>query len=128
MSARVHLVLPEPDPLALDGKPRVAAQAAILLKARAGQPSPIGERDVQKLVAGSVPGLDLSAVAVVVTPALELPTATGANLVALGPLRMTPDSRGAVVVGLVTAFALVALLAVLVLMLSRRLASAQRKS
>jgi len=128
VSARVHLVLPEPDPLALDGKPRVAAQAAILLKARAGQPSPIGERDVQKLVAGSVPGLDLSAVAVVVTPALELPTATGANLVALGPLRMTPDSRGAVVVGLVTAFALVALLAVLVLMLSRRLASAQRKS
>ena len=127
VSARVHLVLPELDPLAVDGKPRVAAQAAVLLKTRAGRPAPIGERDVQKLVAGSVPGLELSAVAVVVTPALELPPATGVNLVSLGPLRTTSESRGVVVVGLVAALALVALLAGLVLVLSRRLASAQRK-
>jgi type III secretion protein J len=127
VSARVHLVLPEPDPLAVDGKPRVAAQAAVLLKARGGRPAPIAERDVQKLVAGSVPGLDLSAVAVVVTLAPELPATSAASLVALGPLRTTEDSRGALVAILVAAFALVALLSGFVLVLSRRLAAAQRK-
>jgi type III secretion protein J len=127
VSARVHLVLPEPDPLAVDGKPRVAAQAAVLLKVRAGRPLPINERDVQKLVAGSVPGLDLSAVAVVVTLAPEMPTASSANLVTLGPLRTTADSWRALVTVLVAAFALVALLSGFVLVLSRRLAAAQRK-
>ncbi len=127
VSARVHLVLLEPDPLTLDGKPRVAAQAAVLLKTRGGRPAPIGERDVQKLVAGSVPGLDASAVAVVVTPAPEIPPASSANLVSLGPLRTTADSRNALVVVLVIAFALVGLLAGFVLVLSRRLAAALRK-
>jgi uncharacterized iron-regulated membrane protein len=82
---------------------------------------------VQKLVAGSVPDLDPSAVAVVVTPAPELSVAPGANLVALGPLRMTPDSRGTFVLGLAAVCTLVALLAGLVLVLARRLAAAQRK-
>jgi len=56
VTARVHLVFAEPDPLAMDGRPRVAAQAAVLLKVR---PTPPGlrEADVQKLVAGSVAGL-----------------------------------------------------------------------
>jgi type III secretion protein J len=128
VSARVHLVLPEPDPLAVDGKPRVAAQAAVLLKTRAGRPAPIGEQDVRKLVAGSVPGLDMSAVAVVVTPAPEIPAASGANLVAFGPLRMTADSRTTFVFGLAALCTLIALLASLVLVLSRRLAAVQRKS
>jgi len=128
VSARVHLVLPEPDPLSIDGKPRVAAQAAVLLKTRAGRPVPIGEPDVRKLVAGSVPGLEPSAVAVVVTPAAEVPVARGANLVSFGPLRMTADSRTTLVGGLVIVCALIGLLAALVLVLSRRLAAAQRKS
>jgi type III secretory pathway lipoprotein EscJ len=98
-----------------------------LLKTRAGHPAPIGERDVQKLVAGSVPGLDPLAVAVVVTRALELPAASGASLVALGPLRMTPDSRIYFALVLASVCALVALLSSLVLVLSRRLALAQRK-
>ena len=127
VSARVHLVLPESDPLAIDGKPRVAAQAAILLKTRAGRPAPISEQDVRKLVAGSVPGLDPSAVAVVVTPASELSAAPGAALVAFGPLRMTADSKSTFVVGLGAACALIALLAGLVFVLSRRLAAMQRK-
>jgi type III secretion protein J len=131
VSARVHLVLPEPDPLAdslaIDGKPRVAAQAAILLKTRAGRPAPISEQDVRKLVAGGVPGLEPSAVAVVTTPAPEMSTWPGAGLVSFGPLRMTAESRTTFVVGLVAACTLVALLAGLVFVLSRRLAAAQRK-
>jgi type III secretion protein J len=128
VGARVHLVLPEPDPLAVDGKPRVPAQAAVLLKTRAGRPAPIGERDVQKLVAGSVPGLDPLAVAVVVTSAPEVAAAPGANLVALGPLRMTPDSRGVLLVSTGAVCALVILLACFVIVLARRLAAAQRKN
>jgi type III secretion protein J len=128
VGARVHLVLPEPDPLAVDGKPRVAAQAAVLLKTRAGRPVPIGEGDVQKLVAGSVPGLDPLAVAVVVTLAPDVAPASDANLVALGPLRMTPNSRRILLVGTAAICALVLLLACFVIVLARRLAAAQRKN
>jgi type III secretion protein J len=124
--ARVHLVLPEPDPLAVEGKPRVAAQAAVLLKTHPGRPLPISESDVRKLVAGSVPGLDPAAVAVVFTPATAPKAAVG--LVALGPLRMTAQSRTAVLAVGVAACLLLALLALLVLVMARRLGAAQRKS
>src|SRR4051812_39685869 len=53
VSARVHLVLDETDPLAADVKPRSTARAAVLLKARPGN-APFSDGDVQKLVAGSV--------------------------------------------------------------------------
>ncbi|HEX7598468.1 MAG TPA: secretion protein, partial [Polyangia bacterium] len=73
VSARVHLVLAEPNPLAVDGSPSVAARAAVLLKLRAGPP-PLAEADVQKLVAGSVAGLAPQSVAVVVTSAADAPS------------------------------------------------------
>jgi type III secretion protein J len=125
--ARVHLVLPEPDPLAEGGKPRVAAQAAVLLKLRPGKTSPVAEADVQKLVAGSVPGLAAAAVAVVVTTAAA-PAAPQATLVRLGPLHLTPQSRGQLLALGAAAFAIIAVLAALVLLLARRLAAAQKKS
>jgi len=125
--ARVHLVLPEPDPLAADGKPQVPAQAAVLLKVRAGRPEPIAEADVQKLVAGSVAGLAPAAVAVVVTHVAATPGSPPCTLVALGPLRLTPDSRAALVAVGAVALVLVVALAALVLALARRLAAAQRR-
>jgi type III secretion protein J len=125
--ARVHLVLPEPDPLAPDGKPRVAAQAAVLLKLRPGRPSPIAEADVQKLVAGSVPGLAPGAVTVVVTTAAA-PAAPQATLVSLGPLRLTPQSRTQLLALSAVALAIIAVLGALVLLLARRLAAAQKRS
>jgi type III secretion protein J len=128
VGARVHLVLPEPDPLAVDGKPRAPAQAAVLLKTRAGRPAPIGDGDVQKLVAGSVPGLDASAVAVVVTRAAEVPAGPGANWVAVGPLHMTSGVRGTLLVVTGAICALLVVLACLVLVLARRLAAAERKN
>jgi type III secretion protein J len=124
-SARVHLVLPEADPLvqalAADGKPRVAAQAAVLLKTRAGRSQPIAEAEVRKLVAGSVTGLEPAAVAVVFTAAAECPDPTS-GLVALGPLRMTARSRTIVIATAATASALMASLSVLLLVMARRLA------
>jgi type III secretion protein J len=119
--ARIHLVLPEPDPV--DGRPRVAAQAAVLLKTRAGQGPPISETEVRKLVAGSVPGLDSRAVAVVFTAAAGV-QGSPAGLVALGPLRMTYDTRVTVVIVGAVAAGLLVLLAILVLLMARRLGTA----
>lgn len=124
VDARVHLVLSETDPLSVDGKPRIPAQAAVLLKTRPGPP-PIKEAEVQKLVAGSVPGLDPAAVAVVVTAAPEGPAAGGPTLAAVGPLRVTPGSRPLLLAGALVALALLAVLAVLLLHTSRRLAAIQ---
>jgi type III secretion protein J len=124
--ARVHLVLPEPDPLALDGKPRVAAQAAVLLKTRPGRPAAISEADVRRLVAGSAPGLDGAVVAVVFTTAAE-PEPKAVGLAALGPLRMTAESRTVVIAVGVAACLLLALLAILVLVLARRIAANQAR-
>lgn len=122
--ARVHLVLAETDPLPTSDRPRVPAQAAVLLKTRAAS-APVKEADVQKLVAGSVPGLAPAAVAVVVTPAAE-PSA-GATLTAVGPLRVSPGTRPLLVGTLVAALAVLAVLAVLLLFTARRLAAAQRE-
>jgi type III secretion protein J len=119
VGARVHLVLPESDPLALDGKPRVPAQAAVLLKTRAGAP-PIAESDVRKLVAGAVPGLEPAAVAVVFTPGGAAPRAA-TGLVTLGPMRMSAESRPFLVGVAATACVLLAALAGLVLVMARRL-------
>jgi type III secretion protein J len=124
--ARVHLVLPETDPLAMDGKPLVAAQAAVLLKLQPDRRTPIAEAEVQKLVAGSVPALAPASVSVVFTSAAVTPPGPLAALVTLGPLRMTPQSRTILLVGGAAGLILIAGLAVLVLLLARKLAVAQR--
>ncbi len=126
ISARVHLVPGETDALSPDGRPRVPAQAAVLLKIRSGV-SPLKEADVQKLVAGSVPGLAPAAVAVVVTLASEWSGATAASALAtVGPLRVSAASRPVLVAGVIIALGLVAVLAVLLLLMSRRLSALQR--
>jgi len=120
VSARVHLVLEEPDGL---GEKRSAAQAAVLLKTRSGPL--LKEAEVQKLVAGSVPGLALANVAVVSTPAAEVPGAGG--LAPVGPLRVTPGTRSMLVGALIVVLGVLALLAALLLFTARRLAAAQRE-
>jgi type III secretion protein J len=124
VSARVHLVLEEADPLAVDGKPRSAARAAVLLAARPGR-TPIAREDVQRLVAGSVAGLDAAAVAVVVT-ATPATSEGEPVLAAVGPLRVTPGSRSLLVSALAAALGLLAVLAVLLLVAARRLAALER--
>jgi type III secretion protein J len=124
VSARVHLVLEETDPLVIDAKPRAPARAAVLLTTRPGR-TPLPREDVQRLVAGSVAGLDAPAVAVVVTSAPEAPD-EGPTLAAVGPLRVTPGSRGLLVGALAAGIALLALLAALLLVTARRLAALER--
>ncbi len=120
-SARVHLVLPETDPLATDGKPRVPAQAAVLLKVRTG-PAPLREGEVQRLVAGSVPSLAPESVAVVLTPAPEGPGQAAPVFETFGPLRLAPGSRSLLAAGLGVGLGLVAVLAALLFVTARRLA------
>jgi len=124
VSARVHLVLEESDPLAAESRPRTAARAAVLLKVRGGR-APLPGGDVQKLVAGSVPGLDPAAVAVVVTSAPETAEASDASLAALGPLRVASGSRPLLITAIVVGLALLAVLASLLLLTARRLAALQ---
>ena len=126
VTARVHLVFAEPDPLAMDGRPRVAAQAAVLLKVR---PTPPGlrEADVQKLVAGSVAGLAPEAVAVVVTPAAEVPSQRAPALASVGFLQVDPASRKLLVGILLGGLAVIATLAALLLITARRLSALERR-
>ena len=124
VSARVHLVLEEADPLAVDGKPRAAARAAVLLATRPGT-TPLAREDIQRLVAGSVAGLDAQAVAVVVTAA-PAATVDQPSLAAVGPLRVTPGSRALLVGALAVGLGVLALLAALLLMTARRLATFER--
>lgn len=125
VSARVHLVLEETDPLAVDAKQKSPARAAVLIKARSG-PAPISGPDVQKLVAGSVAGLDPAAVGVVVTPAVDPGEAAAAVLAAVGPIRITPGTRPLLLGALAAGLVLLALLAALLLVTARRLAALER--
>jgi type III secretion protein J len=120
--ARVHLVMEESDPL--DAKPRVAAQAAVLLKTHPHLPQ-LDVADVQKLVAASVAGLAPAAVTVVATPAAE--TQPAPALSPVGPLRVSPGTRALLVVTLIVALAVLAVLATLLLYTARRLAAVQRQ-
>jgi type III secretion protein J len=119
ISARVHLVMEEADPLSIDAKPRTGARAAVLIKAAQGR-TPLAEADVQKLVAGSVPGLDPRAVAVVVTPAPESTEGSLGPLAAVGPLRVTPSSRAPLIAAFALGLGVIGVLATLLLLSLRR--------
>lgn len=119
VSARVHLVMEEPDPLATDGKPRTGARAAVLVKAAEGR-APLTEGEIQKLVAGSVPGLDPRAVAVVITAAPASSEAALGPLAAVGPFRVTPSSRGPLIAAFAAALAVIGVLAALLLAALRK--------
>jgi type III secretion protein J len=119
LSARVHLVLEEADPLSPDGKPRTTARAAVLIKAAQGR-LPLAEADVKKLVSGSVPGLDPQAVAVVVTAAPRPSEPGSTALASVGPLRVTPSSRPLLLTMLGLGLGLIGLLGTLLLITVRR--------
>jgi type III secretion protein J len=119
LSARVHLVLEEADPLSPDGKPRTTARAAVLIKAAQGR-LPLAEADVKKLVSGSVPGLDPQAVAVVVTAAPRPSEPGSAALASVGPLRVTPSSRPLLLTMIAVGLGLIGLLGTLLLIAVRR--------
>jgi type III secretion protein J len=90
LGARVHLSLPDPDPLR-EG-PRPKATASVLLKHRGATP-PIDVHEVKRLVAGAAPGLAVDDVAVVMVarPAGGL-SAGDRSLSRMGPIAATRGS------------------------------------
>jgi type III secretion protein J len=87
VSARVHLAVPPPDRLTDVTPP--PPSASVLLRYR-GDRAPLPEGDVQRLIAGAVPGLAPDRVAVVES-AVVVPSAPN-DLVRLGPFAATRSS------------------------------------
>jgi type III secretion protein J len=90
VSARVHLGVPTHDALALDEQAPLAT-ASVLLRHRGATP-PLTQSDVQRLVAGAVPGLAAEQVTVVMLPAPPRVRPSERQLARLGPLTVTRSS------------------------------------
>jgi type III secretion protein J len=118
LAARVHLNVAAPNPLRDAPPPKTTA--SVLLEHRGTTP-PLALEAVQRLVAGGVPGLSASDVAVVLLPRAAPAVLGGAQLSHVGPIAVARSSMRVLQVSLVTLTALVALLATASLYLYARL-------
>lgn len=120
--ARVHVVLPRRNPLAPPEARQPKPRAAVLLKV-AGKPQ-LTVTQVQRLVAGSVEGLEASAVEVVLVPALGGKATTSSTpptaLASVGPFRVAAASRGGLLSTLIVGVVLILALALATLVLTLR--------
>jgi len=91
LSARVHLSIPEVDPLR-EG-PRPKATASVLLQHRGTTP-PVDVHEIKRLVAGAAPGLAPDDVAVVMVPRPSPGGSSERALSRLGPITATRGSVG----------------------------------
>ena len=112
LSARVHLNVPEQNPLR-DVAPE-RATASVLLEHRGANP-PISENEVQRIVAGGVRGLSADNVAVVMVARAPHPAVKDSGLAHVGPLAVARASvrplqlGGAALVLLLLVFAVLTL-------------------
>ena len=90
LSVRVHLAVPVQDALSPDQQP-TQPSASVLLRHRGAEP-PIATADVQRLVAGAVPGLSAAQVAVVALPVPEAGRPNERELSRFGPVTVTRGS------------------------------------
>ncbi|HKY36673.1 MAG TPA: hypothetical protein VJN18_12075 [Polyangiaceae bacterium] len=89
VTARVHLAAPERSPLELDEP--LKPSASVLIRHRGSAP-PLAAADVQRLVAGAVPGLAPDAVSVVASPAPRSARPVDRELRRVGPITVTRSS------------------------------------
>jgi len=90
VSARVHLAVPPRDALAL-GEHHPETTASVLIRHRGATP-PIAPADIQRLVAGAVPGLTPDHVSVVMTPSPSQNRPPDRGLSQFGPLSVAQSS------------------------------------
>jgi type III secretion protein J len=90
VSVRVHLAVPEKDALSPEDTP-APPSASVLLRHRGSAP-PIALNDIQRLVAGAVPGLAPAQVSVVATPVPAPARVADRELSRFGPLTVTHAS------------------------------------
>jgi type III secretion protein J len=89
VSARVHLASPERNPL--DDEAPSKPSASVLIRHRGAAP-PLATSDVQRLVAGAVPGLVPADVSVVSSPAPSSARPADKELRRVGPITVTRAS------------------------------------
>lgn len=90
ISVRVHLAVPPKD--ALDpNEPVQAPSASVLIRHRGANP-PIAPSEIQRLVAGAIPGLAASEVAVVLAPVTVAVRPGERELSRFGPITVTRGS------------------------------------
>ena len=120
-AARVHLALPDVDPLRENGRPRVTC--AVLLRTRAVLP--LGGDEIKRVIAGAVEGLSPEGVTLAFAPETE--PASAPTFARLGPIALAPGSRPTAVALLSATVALLFLLggAVVALFLRLRLRPAR---
>ncbi len=102
LSARVHLALPAHDPLSIDAAPE-RPSASVLVRHRGATP-PLATLEVQRLVAGAVPGLAAEQVHVVQTSTV-VPRPSERELSRFGPITVTRGSVSWLRLGAVAAVA-----------------------
>ncbi len=90
VSVRVHLAIPVSDALAAEEAP-LQPSASVLLRHRGAAP-PIASYDVQRLVAGAVPGLSPAQVSVVLVPVASPGRLAERELSRFGPVTVTRGS------------------------------------
>lgn len=90
VSVRVHLAIPTQDTLAADAPP-TPPSASVLLRHRGATP-PIASNDIQRLVAGAVPGLAPAQVSVVALPVPVASRPVERELSRFGPVTVTRAS------------------------------------
>jgi len=90
VSARVHLAAPERSPLDTDDAPSKPS-ASVLLRHRGANP-PLASSEIQRLVAGAVPGLQPADVSVVASPASSSKRPADKELRRVGPITVTRAS------------------------------------
>lgn len=90
VSVRVHLAIPEKDSLSPE-EAAPPASASVLLRHRGSAP-PIAVNDIQRLVAGAVPGLTATQVSVIASPVPLPPRLPERELSRFGPVTVTRAS------------------------------------
>lgn len=89
VSARVHLAAPEHSPL--DSEAPAKPSASVLIRHRGASP-PLAASEIQKLVAGAVPGLEAASVSVVAATAPASARPADKELRRVGPITVTRAS------------------------------------
>jgi type III secretory pathway lipoprotein EscJ len=90
LSVRVHLAVPRSDPLSGEQKP-LGPTASVLMRHRGATP-PVATADVQRLVAGAVPGLEPAQVSVVSSSVPAPGRPPERELARFGPITVTRAS------------------------------------
>jgi type III secretion protein J len=121
-SARVHLALPESDPLLGEGA-RPRPTASVLLKTT--QPLTVADSELKRLVSGAVNGLQAADVSVVV--ATVAAPAPGAPMEQVGPVRVARESRTTLAAFATSTLAAILILSVVVILCAFRIGRLRRR-